>query len=131
MFLPRGTETILIAEDHEDILNLTCRGLEDLGYVVLAARNGREALDLFSKTPEQIDIVLLDMQMPEVDGETSLERIRRIRQDAKVIVASGYVDTETRTRIKNLGAKEVLQKPYQMDKLSATIRTILDARKAS
>jgi two-component system, cell cycle sensor histidine kinase and response regulator CckA len=131
IILPRGNETILIAEDHEDILELARRGLVNLGYLVHAARNGREALEIFTKAPEKIDIVLLDMQMPEVDGETSLERIRRIRQDARVIVASGFVDTETRARLKDLGANEVLQKPYQMDKLSVAIRTILDAPKAN
>jgi DNA-binding NtrC family response regulator len=71
------------------------------------------------------------MQMPEVDGKTSLERIKRIRQDARMIVTTGFVDTKTGTRLKDLGANEVLQKPYQLDNLSVAIRTILDAPKAN
>lgn len=127
--LPRGTETILIAEDQDDILNMLKRRMEKLGYSVLEAHNGREAIEIYETSRDKVQITLLDMQMPEMDGERSLEQIRRIRQDAKVIVASGFVDTDTRARLKALGANEVLQKPYQIEKLSAAIRTILDDRK--
>ncbi|NUN97016.1 MAG: response regulator [Candidatus Omnitrophica bacterium] len=125
--LPRGSGLLLVAEDQEPILQLTARCLEELGYTVLRASNGEEALNMFSSRADEIRLVLLDMQMPVMDGERCFKRIQAISPRARVVVASGFVDSDIRQHLNEIGVREIVQKPYRIPELARIIRRVLDS----
>ena len=90
------------------------------------ANGGREALRVFTEQSASVNLVILDLVMPDVDGETVFHELRKIRSDIKVLFASGhYVMEQTRTLLQN-GCSDFLQKPFNMRQLSTKIRRILD-----
>jgi nitrogen-specific signal transduction histidine kinase len=121
---PRGgNETILVVEDEAPILALTCSALENLGYRVLAARDGWEALELYRGQAPAIDLVVLDRSLPRLSGDEVLREMRAVRDDVKVLISSG----DTTVDLTGLpGARALLRKPYQPNQLGATIRELLD-----
>jgi PAS domain S-box-containing protein len=125
--LPHGTERILVADDEDAIATLARRVLENLGYSVVCASNGKEAYEIYLREAEQIALVLLDYQMPEMDGAECLEKIHSAAPAAKVIVASGFLEPEVQARLLELGVGEMLEKPYKSRELAMAIRKVLDA----
>ncbi|MCG3195583.1 MAG: Sensor histidine kinase RcsC [bacterium] len=125
--LPRGTETVLVVDDQEAILEICRRRLVSLGYTVLTARDGREALGVFESNRSDIAAVLLDIQMPEMDGLDCCERILEQSPDMRVLLSSGFIDSEIRSRIAALGSVGFVHKPFETDALARTIRTSLDS----
>ena len=129
--LRKGTETILIADDHDGLRQTAHEMLRELGYQVLTAVNGREAVDLFKCNTARIDLVLLDVMMPEMDGPEAYEQIKLLRSNIPVIFSSGYTPDAV-PFIAAVGRDSlVLQKPYTMKTLSQTIRASLDAAQSS
>lgn len=121
-----GKESILVVDDEESLCTTIATMLSDLGYTVTATRSGKEALKILSKR-RKIDLVLLDMTMPEMGGKEVFQKIRRMKSRAKVIISSGYSDTILG---EDTFAKKVdgfLQKPYRVEDLSNKIREVLDA----
>jgi len=119
----RGTETILLAEDHDGIRELAQRALSLQGYKVIPACNGLEAVELFKQNCESIQLVLLDVVMPTLGGLDAYIQMIAIEPDLPVIFTSGYtalVDPQIRK-----GAA-FLQKPYPMQTLNRTVRKVLD-----
>ena len=96
--LPHGTETILIVDDHETIWDFLIDALQKLGYSVLLAENGLDAVEIYESNPREIDLVLLDMIMPKAGGHQTFYRLRAIDPDAKVLLSSGFVLTRQATR---------------------------------
>lgn len=124
--LRKGHETILLADDHDGLRQTAHEMLRELGYHVLTAVNGREAVDLFKFNVDRINLVLLDVMMPEMDGPQAYEHIRALRPDVPVVFSSGYTP-EAVPFIAAVGkTSQVLQKPYTMKGLSQTIRAALD-----
>jgi two-component system cell cycle sensor histidine kinase/response regulator CckA len=124
--LRRGTETILLADDHDGLRQTAQEMLRELGYQVLTATNGREAVDLFSAHLGRVDLVLLDVMMPEMDGPEAYEQIKNLRPNVPVVFTSGYTPDAV-PFIAAVGKSSlVLQKPYAMKSLSQMIRTALD-----
>ncbi len=125
---PRGTETILLVEDEEMVRVMTRTILEGSGYKVLAASDGKEALRLAEENPEQIDLMLTDVVMPQMSGRTLAEQVAPMRPDMRVLYMSGYADNE----IVHHGALEegleFLPKPFEPDALAFKVRKILDAK---
>ncbi len=120
-----GKETILVVDDEEIVRTTISAMLSDLGYAVRSSRGGKEALDVLAKR-NKIDLVLLDMTMPEMGGKEVFQKIRRMKSRVKVIISSGYSDTILG---EDTFAKKVdgfLQKPYQIEDLSKKIREVLD-----
>ncbi|HDM75111.1 MAG TPA: PAS domain-containing sensor histidine kinase [Deltaproteobacteria bacterium] len=121
-----GKGTILLVDDEEMILKVGEKMLQRLGYNVIVAKGGKQAVELFGVDGKNIDMVILDMIMPEVNGEGVFKLIRRVNPNIKVLLSSGYsADGEAR-KILDQGCSGFIQKPFDLKELSAKIRSILD-----
>ena len=117
--------TILFVDDEEVILEVGEKFLNVLGYKVLTAQSGMEAIEVFKKHRDSIDLVLLDMIMPNMGGGEVYDRLKEISPDVKVLLSSGYsVDGEA-TKILERGCNGFIQKPFDIMQLSQSIRAIL------
>ncbi len=114
----RGSGTILLADDEESLRALGAEMLESLGYTVLTAENGREAVELFQQHRQRIAMVILDLTMPHLDGSEAFRALRKIDPEVKVILASGYTQEDVAARFAGKGLSGVLQKPFSIDRLS-------------
>jgi two-component system, cell cycle sensor histidine kinase and response regulator CckA len=122
----RGTETILIAEDNDDLREAAREMIEALGYRVLLAHDGEEAVQLFAENHKTVDMVLLDVVMPRMNGPVALAAMAAIKPGLRAIFTTGYAneaDSLTATRRKGV---HILQKPYGTATLAQQIRTLLD-----
>ncbi len=124
--LPGGDETILLVDDQETIWDFLIEALQNLGYSVLLAENGLDAVEIYENNPNQIDLVLLDMVMPKLGGHKTFYQIRSIDPEAKVLLLSGYVSEEEVNDLLAQGAKGFLPKPHRIKTLAEEIRRILD-----
>ena len=124
--LHRGSETILVVDDEEYILKACRAMLTDLDYTVLTARSGEEATAIFRELVAQIDLVILDMIMPEMDGRETFERLKQIDPAVKVLISSGYSIEEIASDMLALGCDDFIQKPFDMYQVSKMIRNVLD-----
>jgi two-component system, cell cycle sensor histidine kinase and response regulator CckA len=121
-----GTETILLVDDEETIINV-CRDLfESLGYRVLSATTGKEALEIYSQNQSSISLVLLDMIMPGMGGKETFTALKEINPHVKVMLSSGYSLDGPAREIMEQGCKAFIQKPFSLQDLSEKVRTILD-----
>jgi len=121
-----GTETILIAEDDDDVRRLDRELFEECGYSVLEAANGREALDLFHDNRDGIDLLVFDVIMPKMNGREAYEEIRRVRPDMKILFISGYAGDILNGK-GNIGKEfDFVAKPVPPEELLSKVREILD-----
>ena len=118
-----GSEKILVADDEPEMLRLLEAGLSELGYSVVCARNGLEAVQ---HAENDVRLIILDMIMPEMDGVAALRCIREKTPDVKVLVASGYTSSEKTPLLEALGIEGFVQKPFELAKLAGTVRDVLD-----
>jgi CheY-like chemotaxis protein len=121
-----GDETILLAEDNMDVRKLAVRVLEKGGYKVLVAADGEEAVEVFKKHADEVDLVMLDLVMPRVGGREAGEQIRRMKDDIRILFASGYDPTSVGEEIRNLDRADLLIKPFGIPELLGKVREILD-----
>jgi PAS domain S-box-containing protein len=121
-----GSETIMVIDDEEYILASLQAMLESLGYSVMNANGGRAAVELYEAQGDAIDLVLLDMIMPDMSGREVFDRIKTVRPDAKVILASGYSLNSQAEDVLNRGGSGFIQKPVDLVHLSQMIREVLD-----
>jgi PAS domain S-box-containing protein len=121
-----GHETILLVDDESSLLETGQELLSFLGYNVITANSGEEALEVVEKERERIALVILDLMMPGMGGEKCLPEILKIVPSMKVIVASGYTASSAAEKIEEIGAAAFIKKPYQLDDLSKIIRDIFD-----
>ncbi|MCX5811887.1 MAG: PAS domain S-box protein [Proteobacteria bacterium] len=122
----KGTETILLVDDEETIIDVNKDFLELLGYSVIAARSGREAIETYKARAETIDLVILDMIMPDIGGAETFEFLKMVNPDVKAILSTGYSINGQATGIINRGCKAFIQKPFTIQTLSQKIREVLD-----
>jgi len=113
--------TVLIADDEKYIRDLTTKMLNISGYKVHLARNGREAIEVFSKNRDQISCILLDLTMPELDGREALMEIRKIDSDIPIIITSGYCEFDIISKFTNEKISGFLQKPYNLEDIISAI----------
>jgi CheY-like chemotaxis protein len=123
----RGTGTVLVVDDEEDVRRVARRMLEESGFTVLTANDGREALDVFREHSDAIVAVVLDLTMPFLSGEGVFREMRRMRADARVILSSGYNEQEAIDRFAGKGLAGFLQKPYRSETLLETLHEIMNA----
>jgi len=124
--LTKGTETVLLVDDEEVIRKVGKELLEALGYRVLLARDGKEAIEVYKKNLKDIDIVLLDMVMPNMGGGEAYDKIKEINPDIKALLSSGFsVDGEA-TEILDRDCNGFIQKPFTMKELSKKMRRLLE-----
>ncbi len=121
-----GTETILIVDDEEFNRTLGKEILESLGYTVLLASDGKEALSIYSDSRDKVDLIILDMNMPVLDGRDTFIKIREIDRKMKVIIASGYADDKKIQELYRHGLQYFIAKPYRISDFSQLIRKVLD-----
>ena len=124
--LPGGTETILIVDDHETIWDFLIEALQKLGYSVLLAENGLDAVEIYEENPDQIDLVLLDMIMPKAGGHQTFYKIRAIDPEAKILLSSGFVSEAEVHDLLQQGACGFLPKPHRLPAVARAIRDVLD-----
>jgi len=122
-----GTETILLIDDEKMIIEVGRKMMESLGYVVVAAGKGDEALTLYRKRHDHIDLIILDMIMPYMGGKEVFNRIKEINPKAKVLLSSGYSLNGQAQEIMAQGCSGFIQKPFDTVELSRKIREILDS----
>ena len=123
---PHGKgETILIAEDERRVRESCKRILESLGYRVLTAPNGREALQTYRSTGS-IDLVLTDMVMPEMSGKDLIQELRKTDPPPRIVAMTGYVLAQDLRELKAEGNLDVIQKPLDVNTLARAIRHALD-----
>jgi len=121
----KGEETILVVDDENIISDVTQGMLEQMGYQVLIARSGQEAIEIYGKNQDHIDLVIMDMIMPGMNGGDAYNRIKAIRPDVKVILSSGYSLNGMAKDIMARGIKAFIQKPFRMEDLSQVIRKVI------
>lgn len=123
---PSGSETVLLAEDDEAIRTLGARVLGALGYNVLVARTGGEALRIVAEHTGRIDLIATDVVMPEMNGSQLVQRVLEARPGVRVLFMSGYTDDEVMRRGVIDGQTAFLQKPFTPDLLAHKVREVLD-----
>jgi len=127
--LLKGSETILLVDDESVILDVGRRLLKELGYKVLIARSGKTALRIYTACHEFIDLVLLDIILPEMSGEEIFVQMKKINPDLRVLLSSGYsIDWQARKMIEE-GCDGFVQKPFKLKELSVQVRNILEGSK--
>ena len=122
----RGSETVLFVDDEDMIIEIAEELLNTLGYRVMIARSGKEAVEACKKNKDRIDIVLLDMIMPDMSGSDTYDRMKEIDPEIKVLLSSGYSIDGRATEILDQGCNGFIQKPFKMKELSQKLREILD-----
>jgi nitrogen-specific signal transduction histidine kinase/CheY-like chemotaxis protein len=123
--LPRGGERILVAEDEDGVRKLVCRLLKGLGYQVLEASRGRQALAL-AEAADRIDLLLTDVRMPDLSGPELADLLQAARPGLRVLFMSGYIDDpELRQQLAS-GSAAVLDKPFTTQQLAERVRAVLE-----
>jgi CheY-like chemotaxis protein len=121
----RGSGTILLVEDEEHILLITKTILKAVGFKVIEATNGREALELYHKNAADIRLVVTDMGMPIMDGYDLFHELKKISPDLPIIISSGFGDAVVTSRIPREHIAGLLSKPYNFDHLREVLTTVL------
>lgn len=124
--LHNGKETLLLVDDEEVIRSMGKRMLERFGYNVLAATDGHDALKLYKKSPEDIDLLILDMVMPNMNGKETLKQIRKINPNVKAILASGYLQENYSDKCLEEGFLGFIPKPFRASHILQVVRQSLD-----
>lgn len=121
----RGTGTILLVDDEEIIRVVAVAMLEHLGYTVITATCGREAIQKYRQQEDDIDLILLDMIMPEMTGAQTFDQLKAINPEIRVLLVSGYSADGQAADILGRGCLGFIQKPFRTDTLSRKIQEAL------
>ncbi len=119
--------TILVVDDEETVCAVGCKMLKHMGFKTLKARDGHEALQVFENRTEELICILLDLTMPNLDGERTYQEIRRLDSQIKVILCSGYNEVDATERFAGKGLAGFLQKPYNIATLREKLHQVLGA----
>jgi PAS domain S-box-containing protein len=122
----RGSGTVLLVDDEESLRALGAKMLGAMGFSVLLAADGRDAVDLYRQRGGEIALVLLDLTMPRMDGIQAFGELRQINPAVRVVIASGYNEKETAARVAGKGLSGVIQKPYSTKDLKRVLRQALE-----
>ncbi|MFT7131575.1 MAG: PAS domain S-box-containing protein [Cyclobacteriaceae bacterium] len=123
-----GTETLLLVEDSQPVRDLARLILRGVGYNVIEARDGPEALDIFAARHEQIALVIMDVVMPRMGGQQAMHEMRKLAPDMRLVFTSGYEYNGTHTKFVAEQGLPFISKPYSTDVLCERIRALLDTR---
>ena len=123
---PGGSETILLVDDDEFVLDIGSRNLRNAGYEVITASSGKEALQIYEQRSSDIDLVLLDLMMPEMGGKQCLEGLLTFNPSVKVVIASGFSANGPQKDVLCDGARAFVNKPFDMRQSLRVVREVLD-----
>jgi signal transduction histidine kinase/CheY-like chemotaxis protein len=126
----RGHGTVLVADDDEGVRELVKETLERAGMRVLMARGVREAVEIFRRQADEIQIVVIDRTMPDIGGEEAFDEIRQIRPDARIILVSGYSEERAAWHFIHQGLDAFLHKPFEPMALVERVRRILESNES-
>lgn len=121
----KGSESILLVDDEELVIEVGQAMLEKIGYQVIIAKGGEQAVDRVKAMGEEIDLIILDLIMPGMDGGKTFDQIRKLQPEIPVILSSGYAINGQAADIMRRGCNGFLQKPFNISKLSQKIKKIL------
>jgi CheY-like chemotaxis protein/two-component sensor histidine kinase len=121
-----GSGSVLVVDDESSVRRAAARMVEQLGFDVLTAADGAEAIEVFAEHGDDITCVLLDLTMPRMGGEETFLELRKMRQDIAVVLSSGYEKTELSRRFAGPGMPGFIQKPYMLAELRRTLRGVLE-----
>ena len=124
--ITKGSEQILLVDDEEGPVMVEKLMLKELGYRVMTAESGGEAIDIYSKNTDTVDLIALDMIMPEMSGKATYEELKKIDADVRVLLVSGYSLNKQVEELLEMGCNGFIQKPFDIIELSRTLREILD-----
>ena len=124
--LVTGKETVLLVDDEDMIISVGTEMLQALGYNVVTASGGHEAIEVYRTRKREIDLVILDMIMPDLEGGKTLDALKEIDPGVKVILSSGYSLNAEAEAIMQRGCEAFMQKPFNVYALSHTIRDVID-----
>lgn len=114
-------------DDEEGPIEVEKLMLKELGYSVITAENGREAIDIYVEKSEKVDLIALDMIMPEMSGKATYEELKKINPDVRVLLVSGYSTNRQTEELFALGCNGFIQKPFDIIELSQKIREVLES----
>jgi len=123
-------ELIMIVDDEDFVTLLAQRVLTDEGYRVVTARDGFQALDIYKKLQNQIELVILDFTMPIMDGAEVFSELRMINPQVPVVLSSGFTEQDKLKWMLAKGLRGFIPKPYTQQKLLVQVRSTLDAMKS-
>jgi two-component system cell cycle sensor histidine kinase/response regulator CckA len=124
--ITHGVETILLVDDDEMVIDVSRQLLEKLGYTVLTADGGQEAIAIYQKHYNEISLVIIDMVMPDLNGGETYDELKNINPNIKVLLSSGYSIDGQAQDILDRGCNGFIQKPFNINKLSCKVRDVLD-----
>jgi two-component system cell cycle sensor histidine kinase/response regulator CckA len=127
----QGTETILLAEDQDGIRELASEFLKRSGYTILEAKDGSDALRMAEGYPDEIDLLVTDVAMPNIDGPELADRLAVLRPHMKIIFMSGFAEYVKDNRKLAVPDRVTLQKPFALGTLARKVREVLDAKDTS
>jgi len=120
-----GSGLVLVVDDEKLVRDFARNSLREFGYSVVAAENGQDAVDVFERLADEVVLVLIDMAMPVMGGEETLRIMRRLRPDVRILLTSGFDETEARRRLRDEGATTFLQKPFTPEQLARKVKAAL------
>jgi DNA-binding NtrC family response regulator len=121
-----GSETILLVDDEEIVSETSSEILMQVGYNVLTASCGRDAIELYRRRKDEIALIVLDLMMPEMGGIQCMRELVKINPKVKVIISSGMVSEKSEQEAIEMGAKRFVEKPHGMKKIRQVVRQVLD-----
>ena len=119
-------KTVFVVDDEEMLRSLTCDIIEGEGFNVISASNGREAVEIFKDKRDEVGLVILDMSMPEMDGNQTFRALKEIDPGVRVLVSSGFIEDPVIAKMIREGAKGVIAKPFKVDELTTIVRSTLE-----
>lgn len=124
--LPRGNERILLVDDDPSIVNMLWQMLERLGYKISGMTDSNAALERFKKDPDNFDLVITDMSMPQMSGDRLAAELMKIRKDIPILLCTGHSDALDEKKARGIGIKGFAMKPLDKGKLARAVRKILN-----
>ena len=126
----RGDGTILVVDDEQQVRTITELMLAQFGFRVLTAEDGAAGVKTFAEHADEIDLVVMDLTMPKLSGEQAFVEMRKRRPDARIVLTSGYNESEAVGRLASSGVTAFLQKPFELEQLLSTVRKALESTAA-
>jgi len=129
--LPTGTESLLLVDDEESVIRIEKQLLERLGYNVVTQSRSLEALEIFKANPDDYDLVVTDMTMPNMTGDKLAKEILSVRSDMPIIICTGFSERINKEQAEAIGVNGFLMKPVVKSEMAQMVRKVLDEAKNS
>ena len=124
----KDKETVLLIDDDDMVTDVAAQILNNSGYGVISAKNGKDAIEVYKANQDRIDMAVLDMILPDMSGMDTYEKLKEINPGIKVLLASGYEIDSQASNIMERGCDGFIQKPFNMSELIKTIGDILASK---